>query len=60
MVDPQQEEQHDGPYIQGTILVFTDGPKERAMHSIDQFCRGLKQQVEDHYAQREQPPAPPE
>lgn len=41
------KEKHDGPYIQATITVFTDGPKERALHGIDQFCKGLRQQVED-------------
>lgn len=38
-----------GPYVQ----VFTDGPQDRALHSIDQFCRGLKQQIEDVYKERE-------
>lgn len=51
------KEKHDGPYIQATITVFTDGPKERALHGIDQFCKGLKQQVEDLYAERVQHPA---
>lgn len=42
-----------GPYVQGTLMVFTDGSQDRALHSIDQFCRGLKQQIEDVYKERE-------
>ena len=42
----------DATYIQATITVFTDGEKERAVHGIEQFCRELKQRVEELYEGR--------